>query len=420
MARRARWLALTALLGCGAPEEAPEPPPAEAGGDAARALPAGALSDEQRAEIAALAALGYVEGDEPAAEAAGVLVYDRDRARPGYNLYTSEHAPRVFLLDMEGRPLHVWTYPWDRPDRPLLIRRVELLEAGELLVLLEGRGLARLSARGEVLWRWRGRAHHDFQRDGAGRVLVLTHESAIFPEVNPDKPIRDERITTLGPDGQVEREVSLIAALARSPCCADWLEGAEGDAFHANTLEILDGRLAARHPGWRAGNVLTSWRNQSAVGVLDLEREEVVWQTSGFFRRQHQPTVLPDGRLLLFDNHDRARGPGASRVIAFDPFSGEISWRFEGTPERPFGSRTGGSNQWLEGGHVLISETRKGRALEVAPDGEVVWLFQSPARAGQGGESAARLYELQRLPADTDLSWIPERAWPADILGAAP
>ncbi len=43
--------------------------------------------------------------------------------------------------------------------------------------------------------------------------------------------------------------------------------------------------------------------------------------------------------------------------------------------------------------------------MEVTPDGDVVWEFRSPHRAGERGEYVATLFELARLPEGFPLGW---------------
>jgi hypothetical protein len=47
----------------------------------------------------------------------------------------------------------------------------------------------------------------------------------------------------------------------------------------------------------------------------------------------------------------------------------------------------------------LVIETDGGRALEVTREGEVVWEFRSPYRAGKRGDRVANLYSLDRVDA---------------------
>lgn len=368
----------------------------------------GQLTERQRRQIEALEALAYVQGDEPARPEKSVTLYDAGRAWPGYNLYSSEHAPCVYLMDMKGKILHRWTLPdsTDEKRARLMVRRARLFENGDLLALVENHSLVRLDRESRVAWTLHENVHHDFDVAADGTIYVLGRKAGLFPELHPDDPILNDYVVVVEPGGRVRKRISLIDALERSSCCERFLpRGRAGDAFHSNTLEILDGRFEGRNRAFRAGNVLTSWRTLDAIGVIDVEAGEVVWALEGPFHKQHHPTFLDSGNLLLFDNVDAARGERASRVIEIDPVSKEVVWEFHATKEFPFYSRTGGTNQPLPNGNVLVTETRGGRAFEVTREGEVVWLFTNPGRVGPERQSMARIFSMQRLSADFPVDW---------------
>jgi hypothetical protein len=46
---------------------------------------------------------------------------------------------------------------------------------------------------------------------------------------------------------------------------------------------------------------------------------------------------------------------------------------------------------------MLITETDRGRALEIAEDGDVVWEFDSPYRVEDESGKVAHLYSLERI-----------------------
>jgi hypothetical protein len=202
--------------------------------------------------------------------------------------------------------------------------------------------------------------------------------------------------------------VSLLSALWRSSYSALLPRVPPGgDIFHTNTIEVLDGRLADRAPAFRAGNVLISILMLDAIAVVDMETEEIVWSLSGLWRQQHQPTILDNGRMLVFDNEFDSRIAGrVSRVIEIDPFSQEIYWVYEGGPDRPFYTSTCGSNQRLPNGNTLITESDPGRAFEVDPEGTIVWEFINPYRAGEQNELIATLFEVVRIGPDFPLDWL--------------
>ncbi len=157
-------------------------------------------------------------------------------------------------------------------------------------------------------------------------------------------------------------------------------------------------------PAFRAGNLLLSIRELDALAVLDPEREEIVWAARGPWARQHEPTVLDDGRLLLFDN--RGAGPGRSRVLEIDPIGLEILWSFAGPAASPLDSETCGVARRLANGNTLVVESDGGRALEATRDGRVVWEWYNPHRAGERNELIAAVLDMEVLPADYAPAWL--------------
>ena len=74
--------------------------------------PRSELTEAQLAEIRQLEAIGYVSGSVEASGATGVTVHDTDKALNGYNFYTSGDRPGAVLMDMTGKVLHQWTFPF--------------------------------------------------------------------------------------------------------------------------------------------------------------------------------------------------------------------------------------------------------------------------------------------------------------------
>jgi outer membrane protein assembly factor BamB len=335
-----------------------------------------------------------------------VAGHDPERAWRGLNLYTSGHAAEAVLMDMEGRTLHRWRYPLRRlwPDlagdpamaRLEFWRRAVPLPGGELLAIYEGLGVVKLDAASRVLWAHRGGAHHDLDVDDRGRVWTLSRRGVVLPRIHTSAGVLEDRITVLDAGGRQLREISILECFERSP----WAEllrrmPASGDILHTNSLEILDGGWEARMAAFARGNLLVSVLQLDALAVIDPRREAVVWALTGPWRRQHRPTPLASGRLLLFDNVGLGRE--RSRVIEIDPASGDLLWQYGG-PEVDFSSRTLGSSQRLPNGNTLITESESGRAFEITATGEIVWEFNSPHRAGEQGELVASLFEVERLP----------------------
>jgi len=368
----------------------------------------------------ALLALGYLSGTTPAPGSADITIYDSERASAGLNLYVSGHAPEAALMDMDGHVLHTWHHDlydiWPDFEKPKgkyrgdeFWRRAYLLPNGDLLAIHDYIALVRLDKDSNIVWARRVRHHHDLDVSPDGLIYALKAETKVLPRINDeDIPIVEDFVSVLDPDGNEVRAVSILEAFENSSyrCLLDNMPR-YGDLFHTNTVEVLDGAHADRSAIFAKGNVLVSILKLDTIAILDMEQERIVWAMTGLWRRQHQPTLLPSGNMLVFDNrgHD-----GRSKVIEFDPLTQQVAWTYSDGPETPFFSLLCGSCQRLPNGNTLITESDRGRAFEVTPDNTIVWEFYNPHRAGEQNELIATLFELTRLPADVPLDWLdPQR-----------
>lgn len=381
------------------------------------------LTSEQKRLMKKLNSIGYLSGYSKARSETGVTTYKLTETCDGLNYYVSGHGPEAFLIDMKGVVLQRWSYDYEKIEAPGKIesvdplekhscsrawRRAFLFDNGDLLALYEGYGLIKVDKFSRMLWFFPGRAHHDLFVTDGGEIYVLTREARMIPRVNRTNPTLEDFISVLDGDGVEQKKVSVLEALEKSSAGefaqGRWRKG--GDVFHTNTVVLLDGSLQDRHPAFKAGNVLISIRNLHALAVVDMEKEEVVWAERGEWREQHEPVVMPNHNVLLFDNMINGY---YSRVIEFEPFTEKVVWEYKGTPPASFYSRFCGSVQPLPNGNILITETGGGRALEVKYDTkETVWEFYNPHRAGENNELIAALFEVVRLAPDFPTAWIPE------------
>jgi hypothetical protein len=197
------------------------------------------LSGTQRKRLENLESLRYAAGSTTGGLVSGVLRYDQDRAQPGLNLFCSGHGPEAFLIDMEGNLVHRWECAlWEIwPDYPVrkdlimteYLRRVYLRKHGNLLVIFDGLGLVKLDRNSRVLWASPCRAHHDLDFAENGDIYVLTREAKIPAWGDHVRPVTEDFVSILGPDGVVKRRVSIVKALDRSRYRSLWDPSATGD-----------------------------------------------------------------------------------------------------------------------------------------------------------------------------------------------
>ncbi len=375
---------------------------------------------DQLAEIKRLQSLGYVGGSQPPSKESGTTINLRGSVSPSLRFYVSGDAPGAELIDTDGRTRHRWRFTYaqcralhkDQPDLFLpdrdgvtaCWRRARLLPDGSVLAIFEGHGLVHIDRESELLWAYPGACHHDLDLAPDGSIYVLTREARIVPQFNPQRPVLLDFITHLDADGRELESIDLLAAFENS-IYASFLDYAReaGDIMHTNTLELLDGRFVDKSPVFAAGNFLISVRELDVVAIVDPNQQKVVWALSGMWSAQHQPTLLDNGNLLIFDNQGYG---GQSKVLEIEPLSQRIVWEFTSSETRPLYSETCGTAQRLANGNTLITESDNGRALEVTTDGSIIWEYRNPQRTGPHQEYIAAIMEMVALPAGVTPDWM--------------
>jgi Arylsulfotransferase (ASST) len=147
------------------------------------------------------------------------------------------------------------------------------------------------------------------------------------------------------------------------------------DWTHANALV----------PDWDQGTMLMSFRHFSSIINIDIDSGDVLWEmgknvddftlTSGeWFVRQHSPSILDNGNLLLYDNgystsvtagmnisfpNDvRPYSRAVEYSVDWDTKTMEQVWEYRETPE--FYSDAMGDVDMLESGNVLVTSSQEG------------------------------------------------------------
>jgi hypothetical protein len=356
-------------------------------------------------KLTSLPYLSWTNADTDARRT-GVTVLDRARVAPGLNLYASEVAPGARIIDAEGK---VVLRLYDHRPEPTPWKLVKPLAGRSFGALAAGGAVLRLDRRSKLLDVVPADFHHDFEVTSDGLLVGSVFRTRRLAAISRLYPIKDDVLTAIEADGKVRFAVSIGDLVSRDPVLRaearrrprrllDW----QLDVLHTNTITVLPRDVVySQELTFPAGSVLTCWRNLDTVAVVDPASERIVWHWGlGELDHPHQPTLLADGNLLIFDN---GKLRGYSRVLEVDPRSGEIVWQYQSDPPEGFYSSSRGGAQRLVNGNTLIVESQRGRAFEVTPDGEVVWEFLEPRtrRRGLGGRSErATIYRMQRVGAE--------------------
>lgn len=368
-------------------------------------LPGRSRPGDERA-VDTLRTLPYVTWTEVSEEDLlknGVVTWDQRRTSEGINLFSLDSAPGALLLDMAGNrvlELH------DRRDEPSNWKLIEPAGPDTFTVLDTEGVIFGIDARSRISWTREGELyHHDFHVDESGNLWAVDRVITKVPEIASVRKVWNDHIVKLSPAGERLLVMASSDLIQTDPALVEIQRNQElppldleVDAFHTNTIwtfpadVVRDGRTI-----FHAGDVMICWRSMNTVAVIDPVTQRVRWHWgAGELDRPHHPTLVDNGNLLMFDN---GKERGWSRVVEVDPVSGEIVWEYRGDPKESFYSSSRGGAQRLPNGNTLITDSMKGRVLEVTPEGETVWeYFESRTRKRFMRVQRATIYRMMRIP----------------------
>ncbi|MFP6808339.1 MAG: aryl-sulfate sulfotransferase [Pseudomonadales bacterium] len=347
------------------------------------------------------------------------LTYHRpDLSTKGYTLLTPHGDQSTYLIDMQGRVVHRWTFDHIHPGYGRLLKNGNLLMTGSDIKLpdrpedeptkaplpfeqhvtrLGGyhTTLVEVDWQCNIVWEYENRGqHHDFYRFDNGNTMVpewVELPEELHKKVRGGFKMPRERLPRLLGDDLVEVDVN----------------GKEVRRIH--TWKLLDPIKDPIYPTTRRwewthlnsfdvnqkGDIVFSSRNTNRIAIIDAESREISWKfdrTHG----QHNVTWVKDGHIQVFDN-----GEASSRVIEIDPERNEIIWTYHGNPFSQFFSGHISGASRLDSGNILICEGTSGRLFEVNQSSEVVWEWINPfLNNNKRGEATVSIYRAHRYSAD--------------------
>jgi len=315
----------------------------------------------------------------------GVTYHDPEKTYAGYTLFTPLGGDgSVFLIDMEGQVVHRWNLPFPG-NLAQLLDDGNLMFDGKLPDVPHKIGggqtgiVMEVAWDGTVLWEYRDPClHHDHCRMENGNTMVLLWEKVPKGMV---KKIQGGQPGTEDEDGSIWgdffREVTPAGESAWEWHAHEHLDPEDQricplctrkEWTHANTVEVLPD-----------GNILTSFRLTDTIGIIDKKTGEWRWKWGrGELGHQHDPTLLENGNILVFDNGHHIPQKPRSRVIEVNPRNNEIVWEYYDQRYLGFYSVSISGCQRLPNGNTLICEGNRGRLFEVTPECEIVWEYYSP------------------------------------------
>ena len=314
----------------------------------------------------------------------GLTAYDRERATPGYTLYSPNFGHETYLLGLRGDVMHQWrNHPLLPGNYAYLLKNGNLLWAGRTkegnLPNTGGKGgwLRELDWDGRLVWEYRDdNQHPDFRRLENGNTVYIAWEKMRpenikrvvggVPGSEKDGVIYGDYLREIDPSGKTVWEWhSQDLEIERYPVN---MVGHREEFAHCNAVCPLAN-----------GDVMLSFRRISTIMIIDRATGKPRWEKTDLsWGMQHDCEMLANGNILFFANGlDTGLAP-YSRVIELDPASGKTVWEYKGDPPWTFFSPHISGQQRLASGNTLICEGQWGRIFEVSPDMEIVWEYINP------------------------------------------
>ncbi len=299
---------------------------------------------------------------------------------PGLNYFNKREGGQIILMDNYGDEFHAWTYP-----KAVSRFNIPFILSGGHLVLLEHEGyIARIDQESNVIWENDILAHHDADVT-EDHIVTFVREQITIEYNGTDLDVEDELITLVSlEDGSVIEQKSVydmfqknnislehqIELLQEEPSMNIRTHGLK--IFHANSVEVLEKNY---NDIFTKGRLLVSFRNLDTIALIDYDTEEIVWMWGeGVLDRQHHPSIMPSGNVLVMDN---GMYRDYSRIIEVNPLNNEIVWTYNNDADKEFYTKTMGGVQLLDNGNFLITESHDRRIFEINRDGELVWDFKT-------------------------------------------
>jgi len=316
----------------------------------------------------------------------GLLLADRDRATPGYRMFSPLGLQETILINMQGDVVHSWGLPYEPGNFSCLLPDGNLLSGvrtpvGPKGLPAKGGLMQERDWNGKVLWEHKDDyQHHDFLRCSNGNTMYLRwellnkeNEKRVHGGIEGTEHsdgIWGDVVRELAPDGTVvwewrAEDCEEMYDFPLNPMCPrhEWC--------HANCITQLDN-----------GDVLINFRYNHLMAIIDYKTRKFRWTLCDYdYGQQHSVYMLENGNILFFANGANVLGVGpeaGSRVIELDPETKQPVWEYAGTPTFSFFSWYISNAIRLASGNTAILEGVKGKMFEVTPDGDKVWEYVSP------------------------------------------
>lgn len=327
----------------------------------------------------------------------GLVAIDETKAGQGYILFTPlSSSGIVYLIDKKGKVVHIWDLPYPPGLYGYLLPNGNLFYNGKVedetwdlwpgWKGFKGGLMLELDWEGNTVWEYSDPyQHHDARRTSSGGVMYLAIEKV------PEEVAGQVQGGVEGTDINGMWADAVIEVDADGNRLWEW-HAYEHLDYETDVIQPNCSREEWTHADavvpLENDQVLVSFRNISVLGIIDKNTNKFVWKLGdNTLAQQHDPSLLDNGNVLVFDNgaYRKRVSHSYSRVIEINPGTNKIIWSYQDSPSWNFFSANVSGAQRLPNGNTLITEGLFGRIFEVTPERDIVWEYVNPYFFGKEG-----------------------------------
>ncbi|MCD4783627.1 MAG: PQQ-binding-like beta-propeller repeat protein [Candidatus Eremiobacteraeota bacterium] len=306
----------------------------------------------------------------PTSTGLNVITYDQSQAYNGYTLFPySGNGPRVVQVDMQGNVVWEYVLPADVSSYTQPGFDAELLDNGNILIVLPGYGIREIDGSGNVIWEHLDKkVSHDADR--------LSNGNTVYNFGNNDT-VDDAQTKEVDYQGNLVWSWFAGEDYYKDPYIGIW----DGGWTHANAVTRMSN-----------GNTLVSLRNFNLTTEVDSNGDvvwEFDWSIFGETVDPHEPKILANNHLIVALQHD---SPYIG--VEIDRTTGETVWTYARENMRT----TRDANRLPNGNTLFVSvrtDLHESTMFEVTPDGTIVW--EMLASGIDVSNSPGVFFKVQRL-----------------------
>lgn len=367
----------------------------------------------------------------------GFTLHDSSFRDDGYLLLprfsTPQYQKIVELVRLSDfQVIHTWVLDidtfidrWKPGTEPLfgtpgrfLGRHPFLLSNGDI-VTHSGSPLACFDRNGKLKWLWSGEkgkiAHHSIEMDHRGNLVVTGVMAATRDEWCrrlPDEIVGAGGVN--GPDGIAVVSPATGEIIEEYLVSDMLLENGYGALLFNNfrlpndPLHINDAEPVLKDVGiMKQGDIVISLRSNSTVFIYRPTSKRIVWLRTGPWFHQHDPQVLPDGRIAILSNNSFPKlvqkHREASDVYIIDPATNEFEAPYQDILKKEnVYTFEEGRSRILPNGDVVFEQTIGSRIVRLSRD-KLIWEYLNCTRDGYAGNLSWSRYFLS---SEIDLRWL--------------